>query len=128
MNKRKQRDVVRPGEMETVRSEPIPPDAQGSADFLGRLGYTVGEALADLVDNSLDENAKNILIRIIRTPEKITRVIIADDGDGMDDATLKEAMRFGGGDKDGKEQLGKYGVGLKSSSLSQAKTVVVLSR
>src|SRR5688572_28417515 len=109
MSRRKGGDSIRPGEIRTVRSEEIPPDAKGSADFLGRLGYKIGEALADLVDNSLDEKAKNILIRIVRTPEKIARVIIADDGEGMDDATLKEAMRFGGGDKDGDDQLGKYG-------------------
>src|SRR5262245_23827882 len=94
MGKRETELLARPGEIRTVRSEPVPPDAKGSADFLGRLGYRIGEALADLVDNSLDERAKHVLIRVVRTPDRIARVIIADDGEGMDDATLKEAMRF----------------------------------
>ena len=46
----------------------------------------------------------------------------------MDDATLKEAMRFGSEQEKDGLQLGKYGIGLKTASLSQAKTVTVLSR
>src|SRR5262249_17145141 len=58
----------------------------------------------------------------------ILRVLIADNGVGMNDATLLEAMRFGSRTEKASTALGKYGIGLKAASLSQAKIVTVLSK
>lgn len=111
-----------------IRSEPLPPDEAKAADIFARIGYTIEDALADLVDNSIDAKAKNVLIRFVRSSTGIHSILIADDGKGMDDKTLREAMRFGSRTTKGKVELGKYGIGLKSASLSQAQTVTVLSR
>lgn len=55
-------------------------------------------------------------------------MMIVDDGRGMDADELREAMRFGSDVHKSRKQLGKYGIGLKSASLSQAEVVTVLSR
>lgn len=117
-----------PAELQVERTEQLRPDDKKSALIFARLGYSVPEAIADLVDNSIDSKARRILVRIVRTDEKIQRVLIADNGEGMNDSTLLEAMRFGSRTEKGPRALGKYGIGLKAASLSQAKIVTVLSK
>ena len=96
--------------------------------MFSRFGYSISEAIADLVDNSIDAKARNVLIRFVRTPDRIARVLIVDDGHGMDDDKLSEAMRFGSKSDKPSGALGKYGFGLKTASLSQARIITVLSR
>src|SRR5690606_25959624 len=55
-------------------------------------------------------------------------VSIADDGSGMSPNALHEALRFGSRQSYGKGDLGRYGLGLKTASLSQARAVIVVSR
>lgn len=110
------------------RVESLPPDENKSGDIFSRLGYRIADAIADLVDNSIDARAKHIHVRFVRSTQGIHSVVIADDGEGMDADELKEAMRFGSRSKKGGHHLGKYGIGLKSASLSQADRVTVLSR
>jgi hypothetical protein len=112
----------------TASQESLPPDNEKSAQFFGRLGYGLADAVADLVDNSIDADAKNVHIRFIRSDTGIHSVIIADDGNGMTSVELREAMRFGSRSSKSGTELGKYGIGLKSASLSQADKVTVLSR
>lgn len=113
---------------EAARSEPLPPDDAKAGDIFSRLGYKFSDAIADLVDNSLDARAKNVHIRFVHSTAGIHSVIIADDGAGMDESELREAMRFGSKSVKSGGQLGKFGIGLKSASLSQADTVTVLAR
>ena len=117
-----------PRELTVERTEPLRPDDKKSALIFARLGYSVPEAIADLVDNSIDAKASRVLVRIVRTDERIQRVVIADNGRGMNDGILLEAMRFGSRTEKGSSSLGKYGIGLKAASLSQAKIVTVLSK
>ena len=117
-----------PLELQVERVEELRPDDRKSALIFARLGYSVPEAIADLVDNCIDAKASKVLVRIVRTDEKIQRVIIADNGQGMADGTLLEAMRFGSRTEKSPHALGKYGIGLKAASLSQAKIVTVLSK
>jgi hypothetical protein len=111
-----------------IRREPLPPNEEKAGDIFSRLGYKTSEAISDLVDNSIDAKAKNVHIRFVRSNEGIHSVIIADDGSGMSKQSIQEAMRFGSDSKTTTQRLGKYGIGLKSASLSQAETVVVLSK
>jgi anti-sigma regulatory factor (Ser/Thr protein kinase) len=111
-----------------VRAERISPNHKKEADLYSRIGYRLEEAVADLVDNSVDAHAKNVLIRFQTQIDGVHSVVIADDGDGMNEKQLREAMRIGSDSSKGQEQLGKYGTGLKSASLSQARSVTVLSR
>lgn len=119
--------AVRPSDIAALRTEPLPPDDKRAALFFSRLGYSLSEAIADLVDNSLDAEARNVLVRLVRSDEKVLRVLICDDGKGMSEDKLLEAMRFGSRFEKTSHELGKYGVGLKTASLSQARTVTVLS-
>lgn len=94
-------------------------------------GYKGTEsALAELVDNSLQAGARRVAITISAEEEGLypLRVAVLDDGCGMDRATLRQALRFGGSSRfNDREGLGRYGMGLPNSSLSQARRVEVYS-
>jgi len=56
---------------------------------------------------------------------------ILDDGSGMPEPRLVEAMRFGGVGPDaprGDRDLGRFGLGLKTASLSQCRQLTVVSK
>ncbi len=88
-------------------------------------------AVAELVDNSLQAGARSIKIRIFtdtNIAEHPIKVAVLDDGCGIDSKTLRQALRFGGSTRFGKRDgLGRYGMGLPNSSLSQARRVDVYS-
>ena len=107
------------------RSEP---NARRLVLALRQIGYSLEQALSDLIDNSINAGATTVLIRFVHDWEKIHSVVIADDGNGLSPAGLREAMRFGSGDEPEATSLGKYGLGLKLASLSHARTLTVLSR
>jgi hypothetical protein len=91
------------------------------------IGYDFTGALADIVDNSVTAGATEISIDIVFDGAN-SYVVIADDGDGMTEAELVEALRFG--TRRGYElgDLGRYGLGLKTASLSQCRRVSVVTR
>jgi hypothetical protein len=91
-------------------------------------GYlSTASAISELVDNSIQANATSITIRIQINDGKPTLDVI-DDGDGMDTQTLSRALQFGGSSRfDSRDGLGRFGMGLPTSSLSQAKLVEVVS-
>ncbi|HCC79707.1 MAG: hypothetical protein A2X25_09035 [Chloroflexi bacterium GWB2_49_20] len=115
-------------QFKTTDREYLPPDDGKVGDIFSRLGYGISDAVADLVDNSVDAIADKVHIRFVRGTEGIYSVIIADNGKGMNGDELREAMRFGSRSTKSDAQLGKYGIGLKSASLSQAETVTVLTK
>ena len=61
----------------------LPPNAEGTRDAFARIGYSLEEAIGDLVDNSLDASADEVVIRFITVDEIVSRIIIADSGHGM---------------------------------------------
>jgi histidine kinase/DNA gyrase B/HSP90-like ATPase len=80
---------------------------------LRSIGYSFEAAVADIIDNSIDAGARNILVRFVLQRDKPLDLAVWDDGDGMSEATLKEAMRFGADVNDELHRLGKFGLGLK---------------
>jgi hypothetical protein len=95
---------------------------------LRALGYTVEAAVADLLDNSIAASASTVEVSFSVHPEP--HVAIIDDGFGMDEGTLVEAMRFGSADPRDRRlstDLGRFGLGLKTASLSQCRRVTVIS-
>lgn len=112
---------------EVAGYEEIRPDDAGSADIYSRFNYSLSEAVADLVDNSIDAGASNVLVRLVRSDEKILRVLIIDDGRGVSAEKISTAMRVGSSVGKTNASLGKYGIGLKSASLNQANSVTFLS-
>lgn len=109
-------------------TEKTPPNPKRTKDAFGRIGYTLSEAIADLLDNSIDAKARRVLVRFVYDRDEVRAVYIADDGHGMSPSTLSEAMQFGSHLKHSDGDLGKYGMGLKSASFSQCKTLTVLTR
>jgi hypothetical protein len=105
----------------------ILPDAEGVFDAIGRIGYEFEQAIADLVDNSIDANAANVLIRFNHDGTAVRSVAVIDDGDGMTGGQLETAMSFGARTGKGDDSLGKYGMGLKSASFSQCDVLTVIA-
>jgi len=84
-------------------------------------------ALAELIDNSFEANARAVDISIATGNEGIT-IRVTDDGCGMDAATLRIALQFGGSTRfNSRSGIGRYGMGLPNSSVSQARRVEVTS-
>jgi hypothetical protein len=90
--------------------------------------YSSDAAIADIIDNSIDAGARHVLVRLVGTPAKVDHLLIVDDGKGMTAGEIDRAMSFGRRRKYGTGDLGLYGMGLKSASLSQCPTMSVFSR
>jgi hypothetical protein len=114
--------------MRSMSEEKSPPNAKRMIAALRQIGYSLEQAIADLIDNSIDAEAKNVMIRFLTEGENIASVIIADDGRGMGSKKLADAMQFGSDDEAETEALGKYGMGLKIASLSHARSLTVVTR
>jgi len=98
-------------------------------DSLRALGYSFEAAIADIVDNSVAANAQTISIQFRTKPTEYVAVI--DDGIGMSGPVLLEAMRHGGVGPSARRDasdLGRFGLGLKTASLSQCRTLTVVSK
>lgn len=106
----------------------MPPVASILMQSLRSVGYSTSAALADLVDNSISALARTVDISV--SMRSTPFVSISDDGEGMDEGALLSAMRFGSRDPRDPRQhsdLGRFGLGLKTASLSQCRKVSVAS-
>ena len=106
-----------------------PPKAEQLIESLRSMGYTFKTALADIIDNSLSAGATAIDIELDEFPE--STIFIIDNGRGMNRIELQKAMTYGSGNpKDIREEsdLGRFGLGLKSASLSQCAKLIVASK
>jgi hypothetical protein len=103
------------------------PAARRLVGSLRDMGYDFQTAVADLVDNSIAADARHVAIDIEFEGED-SWVRIADDGNGMSPAELREAMRYGSSRDYEINDLGKFGLGLKVASLSQCRRLTVASR
>ena len=95
------------------------------------MGYSFESAVADVIDNSISAGAKTIQLRFPIDPIDC-RIAICDDGCGMTNSELFDAMKYGSEQKSGKARdasdLGRFGLGLKSASLSQCRKLTVASK
>ena len=91
------------------------------------VGYSLEAALADLVDNSISAGARHIEIDL--EPTAATHIAILDDGIGMAPHAAIEALRLAGsvGER-ANTDLGRFGLGLKTASLSQARCLTVITK
>ncbi len=99
---------------------------EGHRDF----GYSLETALADVIDNAITAGARQVEL-IADTVADEPWIALADDGSGMTEAELVEAMRLGSKnptDERAAEDLGRFGLGLKSASFSQCRSLTVLTR
>ncbi len=109
-------------------TETVTPDPGRLIFALRQIGYSLEQALSDLIDNAVSAGARNVLIRFLWKGERILAVAIADDGNGMSPEQLLNAMRFGSADRGNHMSLGKFGLGLKLASFSHARKLTVVSR
>lgn len=107
---------------------PNDPNAGRLVESLRYLGYGNYEALADLVDNSIDAEAASIKVRV-QQKSGTPYISVADNGLGMTKEVLDQAMRLGSlTSRDLNSDLGKFGMGLVTASLSIARTCHVITR
>jgi len=119
-----QRDENRVSMSRTEPLEPVYPKLDAA---LRSIGYSFESAVADIIDNSIDAKAESVLVRVITYRDGRLGLLVLDNGRGMSEVRLREAMRFGADVDTEISRLGKFGLGLKLASLSQAKALHVIS-
>ena len=97
-------------------------------------GYkSTTHALAELIDNSIEGGATAIeIFGVSRRDDRTGRftlkeLAVLDNGEGMDDLTLRGSLRYGHGTRRTRQGIGRFGFGLPNSSMSQARRVDVWS-
>lgn len=116
--------------MSGLKFEEAIPLAASTMNSLRGVGYGAGAAVADLVDNSIAAGCTRVDIRFVADGAR-SHVIIADNGRGMSETELSQAMRIGCRnplEQRSSDDLGRFGMGLKTASLSQCKRFTVLSK
>lgn len=111
-----------------MRYKDVVPDPQ-LMESMRAVGYTLETAVADIIDNSITAGADRVDVRFTTIPEP--RIAIVDNGPGMDQEALSLAMKLAGRPPShGREpyDLGRFGLGLKTASLSQARSLTVATK
>ena len=107
----------------------VAPDASAMIESLRAHGYTLSGAIADIIDNSITAQCKHVWLNL-EWDSGIPWVSITDDGKGMVESELVNAMRLGSKNplevRDARD-LGRFGLGLKTASFSQARRLTVAS-
>lgn len=113
-----------------ARFKTVAPRASVLIEGMRDIGYTLETALADIIDNSIAAGAANIQI-LADTQSEDPKIGVWDDGQGMSEAELMEAMRPGTMsplDIRDEDDLGRFGLGLKTASFSQCRRLTVVTR
>lgn len=113
---------------ETSNDFLLPPDPERVMEGLRDTGYNFNTAMADIIDNSIAADASRVDISVDLDPKGDLTVYIADNGCGMDEEGLQNAMRYGSKKRDDPSSLGKFGLGLKTGSTAFCRCLSVVSR
>lgn len=111
----------------TATVKEVVPNPARLINSLRDFGYELTQAVADLVDNSLDAGATEVRVDVQYDAER-SWIRVVDNGKGMTPDELTEAMRYGAERDYEGDDKGKFGLGLKTSSLSQCRRVSVATR
>ena len=112
--------------MKTVN---LPPNAPTLIESTRAIGYSLAAAVADIVDNSISAAASRVNISFFPIGEPF--ISILDDGEGMNAEEITAAMQYGSkSPTDDREasDLGRFGLGLKTASLSQCRSLTIISK
>ncbi len=112
------------------RYEELPPLAGSMIASMRAIGYDLSMAIADLIDNSIFAGANNIWIKY-HWEGSDSWIYTLDDGQGMNEEELKNAMRLGSKspvEERDPEDLGRFGLGLKTASFSQCRIFTVYTK
>ena len=110
--------------------ESSPPEPAALLEALRAFGYSLPTAIADLIDNSISASASNVWVNF-NWDGSSSFIAIKDDGAGMSEDELKQAMRPGSQNPleiRSEKDLGRFGLGLKTASFSQCRRLTVASR
>ena len=114
----------------TLQSTSAEPEASSMIETFRAIGYSIETAIADIIDNSITAQSKNIWIDY-NWKGSNTSLSILDDGIGMNNDQLIQAMRPGSKnplDERESMDLGRFGLGLKTASFSQSRKFTVFSK
>jgi len=112
-----------------MKSQYLPPNAPTLMESTRAIGYSAEAAIADIIDNSISAMANNIEIDFF--PKGNPFIAILDNGNGMLQDDLIAAMQYGSRNpREEREStdLGRYGLGMKTASLSQCRRLTVISK
>jgi len=108
----------------------LPPNPSSLIASMREIGYSIETAIADVIDNSITAVAKRIDVCFSWNSGNPWLAII-DDGLGMNKDELIAAMRFGSMsplEDRSVDDLGRFGLGLKTASFSQCRCLIVVSK
>lgn len=108
-------------------------DIQNMGDALRNTGYkNIESAVAEIIDNSVEANAKDIFVilreGIAKSGRKVvTEIGFLDNGDGMNEKVLGSCLGIGASTRQARRGMGRFGVGLPQASLYACPDVEVYS-
>lgn len=123
------RSKIHTKEVKTMQERNMPPYAPVLMQSTRAIGYSLEAAIADIIDNSIAAKAGKVQLSFF--PVGDAYVSILDNGTGMDDAQMNIAMQYGSKsptETRDSSDLGRYGLGLKTASLSQCRVLTVISK
>lgn len=112
-----------------MKTKRLPPYAPTLIESTRAIGYSLEAAVADIIDNSIAANAKSVDIYFF--PIEGAYIAILDNGKGMAEEEIDIAMQYGSKnptEERDKKDLGRFGLGLKTASLSQCRCLTVISK
>ncbi len=112
-----------------MKTKDLPPYAPTLIESTRAVGYSLEAAIADIIDNSIAANAQKV--DLLFYPIDEAYIAILDDGSGMTDTELDIAMQYGSRNPSevrDTNDLGRFGLGLKTASLSQCRVLTVVSK
>jgi hypothetical protein len=113
-----------------IPTQSAEPHASSMIETFRAIGYSIDTAIADIIDNSISAECKNVWIWF-EWKGMDSRITIRDDGYGMNSNGIIQAMRPGSRnptEKRGIKDLGRFGLGLKTASFSQSRCLTVVSK
>lgn len=112
-----------------MRTKNLPPYAPTLIESTRAIGYSLEAAVADIIDNSIAAGANKVEIYFF--PIDGAYIGILDNGKGMNEEELDLAMQYGSrnpSEARGSKDLGRFGLGLKTASLSQCRCLTVATK
>ena len=116
--------------MDNFRAETARPNPRSTINSYRSFGYNLSTAIADIVDNSISAQATTISIEYEWIGNE-SFISILDNGNGISKSELVLAMTPGSKDPEelrNPDDLGRFGMGLKTASFSQCKRLTVISK
>ena len=112
-----------------MKTMDMPPYAPTLIESTRAIGYSLEAAVADIIDNSIAAGARNVDLFFF--PIDGAYIAVLDDGAGMNTDELNSAMQYGSKnpnvERDAND-LGRFGLGLKTASLSQCRCLSVITK